>query len=145
MRLRLRHLLLSGAAAALAVGLVVVSRRPGGDARRPAPSGATVRAKVVSKPPPGATVVEASSALDDLPVARALVEWAARRDARDEWIGDVVEGDAGREVVKRLQRELPHYRAPDRADAHHDGIYVACEGRVVVLTAAGWSLAPEAY
>lgn len=143
MRLRPRHVLLSlvAAGSAVAVGLAARSGRDG--KRRPgSASGATLRAKVVAEPPDGATVVPAAAALDDLPVARALVEWAARTDARDEWVGDVVEGRAGRRVVESLDRELPHYRAPDRADAEHDGVYLSQDGRVVVLTAAGWSVAP---
>lgn len=147
MRWRRKHVVLSllAVGAGAVIGLVASRGRSDPRGRRTADAGATLRARVVTDPPPGATVVPASPALDGLPVARALVEWAAHTDTREEWVGDVVQGEAGRRVVDRLRGDLPHYRAPDRVDADHDGVYVACEGRVVVLTAAGWSVAPEVW
>lgn len=109
--------------------------------RASAASEAHVRARVVDDLPPGATVVPVSSGtLARFPVARATVRRAVRRDARDEWVGATVEGAGAERIPEDLHRDLPHFESGDPADADRDGVYVRCDGRLVLLTAVGVAL-----
>lgn len=132
-----KHVLLALAAvgAAAAVGLAGTRERIAGPR---GPSKANVAARVVSEPPPGATVVAPSdAALGRIPGARTVIRRAVRNDATDDWEHLTTEGEGAWNAVDVLHRDLPYFEA-DESDAE-DGVYVACEGSIVVLDAIGWA------
>lgn len=109
--------------------------------REPTASEAHVRARVVDYLPPGASAVPVSSpTLASYPVARATVRRAVERDARDEWVGSTVEGAGAERIPEAIHGDLPHFEARDPVDADREGVYVRCDGRLVLLSAVGVAL-----
>ncbi len=99
---------------------------------------ADVGARIVEEKeiPDDATVVDVSSRrLQDLPAAGEAIERAVRNDARDEWEHVTLERDDAWHVVDALRASLPYH---DADGAEYNGVYVHCDGRVVVLDAFGW-------
>lgn len=130
-------LVVAGAAAA---GYVI--QRGRGRAEH-GPSSAEVGARVVEpeEVPVGATVVDASSRrLRELPGAGRAIDRAIVDDAREEWTGVEIDREGAWEVVDALQRSLPYHEG---AGGEYNGVYVACEDRMVVVDAIGWARIEE--
>lgn len=131
-------LLVVGTAAA--AGYVI---QRGRDRAEHGPSSAEVGARIVEREevPVGATVVDASSRrLRELPGVGRAIDRAIADGAREEWAGVEIDREGAWEVVGALQRSLPYYEA-DRGG--YNGVYVACEDRVVVVDAIGWARVEE--
>lgn len=131
-------LLVVGTAAA--AGYVI---QQGQGPREHGPSSAEVGARVVEpeEVPVGATVVDASSRrLRKVPGADRAIARAVEEDAREEWAHVEIDREGAWEVVDALQRSLPYHEAED---GEYNGVYVACEDRVVVVDAIGWARIEE--
>lgn len=107
------------------------------------PSSAEVGARVLDpgEVPIGATVVDASSRrLRELPGVGRAIDRAIADDAREEWASVGIDREGAWKVVDALQRALPYHEA-DRGG--YNGVYVACDDRVVVVDAIGWARVEE--
>lgn len=135
-----KHVLLALAAAGAAAAVGVMGTRDRIAAPR-GPTKANVAARVVREPPRGATVVAPTdAALDRIPGARTVIRRAVRNDATDDWEHLTTEGEGAWNAVDVLHGDLPYFEGGPDED---DGVYVACEGSVVVLDAIGWA-SPDA-
>ena len=108
------------------------------------PAAADVGARIVDhhEIPADATVVDASSRrLGELPGVRRAIDRAISNDAREEWEHVTLEIDGAWEVVDVIRRSLPYYDA--ESGEEYNGVYVRCNGRIVVLDAIGWAHVEE--